>query len=116
MLSNISFELNAGDLLAVAGPIGSGKSSLLMSILNEMPEVTGQIDIKGTIFYVAQEPWLYPATLKENILFGKPFDKKKFNRVIDSCFLLQVNLTFIKLQTLLMKLKNFDDIYLKQGP
>ncbi len=80
--------------MAVCGPVGSGKSSLLMSLLNEMPDISGKLDIKGKMFYVSQEPWLFPGTIKENILFGKEYNQVKFKEIIKACFLTQVNLNF----------------------
>jgi ABC-type transport system involved in cytochrome bd biosynthesis fused ATPase/permease subunit len=65
-----------------------------MSIVNEIPYISGNIDVKGSVFYVSQQPWLYPASIKDNILFGKKFDKKKFQEVIKFCFLNHVNKFF----------------------
>ena len=63
-----------------------------MALLNEMPHITGGIDIKGSIFYVSQEPWLFPASLQENILFGKPYNEEKFKKIVKSCCLDKVYL------------------------
>ena len=49
------------------------------------------MDISGTISYASQEPWIFSGTLKENILFGKPFDKIWFDKVIECCSLVKVN-------------------------
>ena len=88
ILNNISFEVSARELLGVIGPVGSGKSSLLMALLGEMPNVTeGTIDMAGSVFYVSQEPWIFSATIKENILFGKAYVKDKFDDIISACSL-----------------------------
>jgi len=89
ILSNISVRVNAGEMLAVVGPVGTGKSALLKSILNEMPHQTGNVHVTGSVFYVSQEPWLFPDTVKENILFGKAYENEKFNNIVKSCFLTQ---------------------------
>nr|UOU03343.1 ATP-binding cassette subfamily C4-4-2 [Brachionus rubens] len=86
-LKNMSFEVTDGKLLGVIGPVGSGKSSLLLSLLDELQKMSGEIDIKGSLFYVPQEPWIFTASLKQNILFGKPYDKKKFDEIIKVCCL-----------------------------
>ena len=68
VLKDISIQVNSGEMLAIAGPVGIGKSMFLQSILNEIPCITGNLKVTGSLFYVSQEPWLFPATLKENIL------------------------------------------------
>jgi ATP-binding cassette subfamily C (CFTR/MRP) protein 4 len=87
-LRNISFTVDSNELLGVIGPVGSGKSSLLMALLGEMPNVTeGTIDMSGSVFYVSQEPWIFSATIEENILFGKAYVKDKFDDIISACSL-----------------------------
>jgi ATP-binding cassette subfamily C (CFTR/MRP) protein 4 len=74
--------------LGITGPVGSGKSSLLMALLGEMPCISnGNIEMNGSIYYVSQEPWIFSATIKENILFGKKYVKAKFDAVVDVCLL-----------------------------
>jgi len=65
--------------MVVIGYVGSGKTTLLRSILNETKLLKGDMEIKGRIAYVEQEPFIFPGTVKENILFGKDFDKEKFD-------------------------------------
>jgi len=50
----------------------------------------GSVDIKGTVSYASQEPWIFSGTLKENILFGQPFDEAWFDRVVECCCLVKV--------------------------
>ncbi|CAG2179811.1 unnamed protein product, partial [Oppiella nova] len=76
-IKNISFNINPGDLLAVIGPVGSGKSSLLMSILNELPVLEGSIRTVGTISYASQEPWSFNNSIRNNILFGSAYDEHR---------------------------------------
>ena len=61
-----------------------------MAMLEELEVVSGNVGIKGSVFYVSQEPWVFTASIKQNILFGKPYDEKKFNEVISVCCLKQV--------------------------
>ena len=48
------------------------------------------MDICGTVSYASQEPWIFSGTLKENILFGRPFDNIWFDKVIECCSLVKV--------------------------
>lgn len=86
-LTNINLRVKAGSLVAVVGTVGSGKSSLLSAVLGEMIKVKGHVVSKGTVAYVAQQAWIRNSSLKDNILFGKEENSKKYNRVIDSCAL-----------------------------
>ncbi len=89
-LKNISFEVTPGKLTGVIGTVGSGKSSLLMALLGEMPNIKGDIKVNGKIFYVSQEPWIFSATIRQNILFGKEYDQEKIDTIIDICALRDV--------------------------
>ncbi|CAH1780700.1 unnamed protein product [Owenia fusiformis] len=81
-LSEIDFESKPGKLLAVIGPVGCGKSSLLMSILGEIPVQKGTIDVKGQIAYSAQQPWVFSASLRQNIIFGRKFEATRYNKIL----------------------------------
>ncbi|XP_028427666.1 ATP-binding cassette sub-family C member 4 [Perca flavescens] len=86
-LQNLSFTLNSSQLLAVIGPVGAGKSSLLSTILRELPHEKGVLTVKGQLTYAAQQPWVFPGTIRSNILFGKEFNAQKYERVIRACAL-----------------------------
>ena len=67
----------------IIGKIGAGKSSLLYSILNEMiPDEKAKIAINGSIAFASQKSWIMSTTLKENIVFFKPFDEEKFKQAL----------------------------------
>ncbi|XP_044044179.1 multidrug resistance-associated protein 4 isoform X2 [Siniperca chuatsi] len=86
-LQNVSLTLNSNQLLAVIGPVGAGKSSLLSSILRELPYEKGVLKAKGQLTYAAQQPWVFPGTIRSNILFGKELNPQKYERVIRACAL-----------------------------
>jgi ATP-binding cassette subfamily C (CFTR/MRP) protein 4 len=58
-----------------------------MSLIEEMEILGGKIEVNGTVFYLAQEPWIFPATVRQNILFGKDFNKEKYDRILRECCL-----------------------------
>ncbi|XP_023241664.1 multidrug resistance-associated protein 4-like isoform X1 [Centruroides sculpturatus] len=70
------------ELLIVIGPVGSGKSSLLMSVLGEIPITSGEVSVKGKISYASQEAWVFNATVRENILFGEEYQEDKYRKVL----------------------------------
>ncbi|XP_037617466.1 multidrug resistance-associated protein 4-like isoform X2 [Sebastes umbrosus] len=86
-LQNLSFTLNSNQLLAVIGSVGAGKSSLLSTILGELPNEKGVLKVKGQLTYAAQQPWVFPGTVRSNILFGKELNPQKYERVLRACAL-----------------------------
>lgn len=86
-LENINLALNAGEVTAVIGKIGSGKTSFLLSFLKEIPETQGHLYCKGTIAYVEQEPIIFSGTVRSNILFGLEYDEELYNKVVKACSL-----------------------------
>ncbi len=86
-LKNISFKVKAGELVTIVGPVASGKSTLLLALLGELKTIKGNVDVKGKIFYVSQQPWVFTASIKQNIIFGHPYDKAKFDRIVEVCSL-----------------------------
>ncbi|XP_040267378.1 cystic fibrosis transmembrane conductance regulator isoform X1 [Bufo bufo] len=85
VLSNISFTLGKGQLLAVAGSTGSGKTSLLMMIMGELEPSSGKIKHSGRISFSPQVSWIMPGTIKENIVFGVSYDQYRYLSVIKAC-------------------------------
>lgn len=85
VLNDVSIEVKENKLLLVTGPVGSGKSSLLLAFLDELPPTTGNITRNGKIVYVPQTAWVYSGTLRDNILFNQEFDQEKYDRTIEAC-------------------------------
>ena len=71
------------------------QSSLLMALLGEMPNQMGTVSIQGKIGYTAQQPWVFSGTLRNNILFGQPYERIRYERVIKKCALRKVCSYFI---------------------
>ncbi|XP_048056290.1 multidrug resistance-associated protein 4 [Megalobrama amblycephala] len=86
-LQNVSFTVKPGQLLAVIGPVGAGKSSLLSTVLAELPAEKGVIKVKGELTYASQQPWVFPGTIRSNILFGKELQPQRYERVLRACAL-----------------------------
>ena len=86
-LEDIDLKLEKGKLYMVIGMVGSGKSSLLSSILGEINVVEGGICVNGRISYVDQDAWVFGATVRQNILFGQEFDRQRYQRVVKACSL-----------------------------
>ena len=87
ILQDIEFSTAPQSLTVITGPVGSGKSTLLSAIAGEISEVSGTITFKCSFVYVPQTAWIFSGTIRENILFGQPFDETKYNRVVEACAL-----------------------------
>lgn len=87
ILKDINVQIRKGTLTAVVGTVGSGKSSLVSAFLGEMDKISGKVNSYGTVAYVSQQAWIQNATLKDNILFGQPFNTELYEKVIEACAL-----------------------------
>uniref|UniRef100_A0A667Y7H0 ATP-binding cassette, sub-family C (CFTR/MRP), member 2 n=1 Tax=Myripristis murdjan TaxID=586833 RepID=A0A667Y7H0_9TELE len=83
----VSLDIKPGRLVAVVGAVGSGKSSLMSALLGEMHNTKGFVNIQGSLAFVPQQAWIQNATLKDNILFGSPYEERQFQEVIQACAL-----------------------------
>ncbi|EGI62548.1 Multidrug resistance-associated protein 4 [Acromyrmex echinatior] len=88
-LHNINIQIKDKKLYTIIGPVGAGKSSFLQAILGELKLSQGQIQINGKISYAGQDPWLFTGTVRNNILFGQPYDNVKYQNVVNVCALIK---------------------------
>jgi ATP-binding cassette, subfamily B, bacterial len=85
VLSEVSFEVPAGRSLAIIGPSGVGKTTLLHLVPRFFDPVSGAVrldgidlrelrlkDLRSQVALVLQEPILLPASVAENIAYGRP--------------------------------------------
>jgi len=88
VLNNVSFTARKGELSCIVGRVGSGKSSILQAILGDLWKINGEVVVHGSAAYVAQEPWVMNASVKENIIFGHRWDPQFYDRTVKACALL----------------------------
>lgn len=108
VLRNVTVTFPKGELSVISGKTGSGKTLMLAAILGEVDILSGSISapkaplmserhdskanksnwiLPGAIAYVAQIPWIENATIKDNILFGLPYDGERYHKTIEVCAL-----------------------------
>lgn len=87
-VSGIKFEVRQSETLAIVGPVGSGKSTLLHALIGDVPSNPADIKIRGSVAYASQTPFILNATVRDNILFGKEYDKDLYDKVVEACNLL----------------------------
>nr|QVT92300.1 ABC transporter [Salvia miltiorrhiza] len=86
-LRDITLQARPGEKIAICGPVGAGKSSLLYAILGEIPKISGTVSVIGSVAYVSQGSWIQSGTIRNNILFGKAMDKAKYEEAVRVCAL-----------------------------
>ncbi|KAH9493041.1 Multidrug resistance-associated protein 7 [Bulinus truncatus] len=87
-----TLDLDGGQFVGIIGKVGAGKSSFLSAIIGEMKKMQGEIAVNNLnegFAYVAQEPWIQHATLRDNILFGHPYDSQRYELVLEACALIE---------------------------
>lgn len=77
ILTDLNIDMKSGDLLVIVGEVGCGKTSLLYSIMEETILVKGTSAVNGSIAYVEQEPFIYSASVRQNIMFGSEWDEER---------------------------------------
>ena len=91
-LNNINLTVKEGEFICIIGEVGSGKSSLIQAILNNMiiqQKDNTKIIVNGKISYVGQEAWIQNNTVQNNILFYQPYDVQKYHKILSLCELNQ---------------------------
>ncbi|CAE7233383.1 unnamed protein product, partial [Rhizoctonia solani] len=77
-VTSISLNVSRGSVVGIVGPVGSGKSSLLLGLLGEMPRTRGSVSFGGKTAYCSQMAWIQNATLRDNVVFGRPWDEDRY--------------------------------------
>lgn len=85
-LNDISLTVKSGEFIVITGAVGSGKSSLLAAIAGLMVKTSGSVTVAGEMIF-SPSPWVHNATIRDNILFGQPFDQALYDKVIHACAL-----------------------------
>ena len=86
-LHDLELSIGRNELIAVIGGVGSGKSSLLAALAGDMRRTNGSVTMGATRAFCPQYAWIQNTSVKENILFGKPYNGKWYDAVIDACAL-----------------------------
>ena len=87
-VSTFDLSIAKSQVVVICGPVGCGKSTLINGILEEA-EALGdtKVQINGPISYVPQTPFILNMSVRANILFGRPMDQGRYDKVLDACAL-----------------------------
>lgn len=89
-LYRVDLSLQAPELIAVVGAVGSGKSTLINSILGEVRALAGAVHAKGSIAFYSQSAYMVNDTVRGNIIFGNDpseMNVSRYQAAVDSCAL-----------------------------
>ncbi|RHY30893.1 hypothetical protein DYB25_009649 [Aphanomyces astaci] len=88
LFKDVNLTVKRGEFVVVHGSVGEGKSSLCAALLGEMDKFgDGTVFVGGQVAYFSQQAWIQNMTIRENILFGKPYDRVKYTNVLEACAL-----------------------------
>lgn len=86
-LSRVNLKAKAGQLLCIVGQVGSGKSSVLSALLGNMWCCFGTIAVRGKVAYCCQQAFIQNSSLRENIIFGCPYEEERYKDTLSRCAL-----------------------------
>jgi len=117
-LNGLNFKIYPGELIAIVGPVGCGKTTLAKSLGRTIEIPDGQLflddidlkniklnDIRKNIAIVPQEAFLFTSTISENLSFGEPkASKVLIKESATKAGLMMISIVFLKsLKLLLVK-------------
>jgi len=88
-LSTINMTVHRSEIMCVVGPVAAGKSTLVQGLIGELTPMSedDRFKVSGRISFASQIPFILNATVRDNILFGEPYDKERYDRVLEACCL-----------------------------
>ncbi|KAF0696712.1 Aste57867_12566 [Aphanomyces stellatus] len=87
LFQDLNISIPRGHLAVVHGAVGAGKSALCHVVLGNLHKRSGSVGVAGRVAYAGQEPWVQQLSIRDNILFGRPYDPVRYNAVVEACAL-----------------------------
>ncbi|KAH9003060.1 P-loop containing nucleoside triphosphate hydrolase protein [Lactarius hatsudake] len=85
-LKHVDIRVARGQLVAIVGAVGSGKTSLLQGLIGDMRRTEGSVRVGGSVAYCSQSAWIQNATIRDNICFGRAFEAERYWKAVhDAC-------------------------------
>ncbi len=77
-----SLKVKAGEIIAVTGPVGAGKTALLLTLHRELHQTRGELAVSNHREYLPQIPWILSDSVRTNITMGLPYDDAWYNQIL----------------------------------
>ncbi|KAH8739469.1 hypothetical protein FG386_000441 [Cryptosporidium ryanae] len=87
ILNSINLVVKKKETIGIIGSVGSGKTTIIELILNEIQPTSGSISSSGSVFYCPQTSWVINNTIRDNIILDLPYNKEWYDKVIKACSL-----------------------------
>ncbi|KAK6223236.1 hypothetical protein QIS74_04081 [Colletotrichum tabaci] len=87
LIRNGSLSIGPGELTVITGGMGCGKSTLLLSLCRHVERARRRHSSRPQIAYVGQKPVLVRGSIRDNILFGRPYDAQRYAQSVRACCL-----------------------------
>jgi ATP-binding cassette subfamily C (CFTR/MRP) protein 1 len=87
LINDLNLEIKKGELIAIIGETGSGKTCLINSLLGSIDPYFNKQNfiINGNFSYASQNPWIINETIRNNILFFQEFNSKRYEKILNLC-------------------------------
>ncbi|KAK8042694.1 hypothetical protein PG994_013177 [Apiospora phragmitis] len=86
VINNVSFGTEKNQFVLLAGPVASGKSTLLKGLLGEVPVTSGTVKLsRHKMSWCDQTPWLTNGTIRKNIVGFSPYNAELYDQVVYAC-------------------------------
>lgn len=95
VLTGVSLEIRAGEVVGIVGTVASGKSSLLLAMLGEFALESGKASSVSDVGFSPQKPVVISGTLAENVLAGRVLDEARLAKVLADCCLIEDIASFV---------------------
>ena len=76
-----------GSRIVLLSESDGGKTSFFNAIMGNLFAISGSVQYGGKIGYLPQKPWFRKASVRDNIVFGLPYDQKKLGKVYRTALL-----------------------------
>lgn len=87
VIKDLNLSVKKGETICFIGENASGKSTVIDLISKNLVPTTGKVSVHGSIALCTQIPWLIKGTIRDNILFGNPYEKEIYDEIVQSCTL-----------------------------
>ena len=84
LICDVCLSVRKGEIAAVVGPVGAGKTALISTLIGDLDHIAGSLYCHDAVGYVPQQAVVISGTILDNILFGRAYDARQLDAVLDA--------------------------------